>query len=92
MRVSVTQHVETDRVENVIQYNRRCYDSTGCVWVMKLRFRMAFQCRQFLDKNFKLYVTICSPRVEHVWKLENVISNTCSNILYIIYYILYEQM
>jgi hypothetical protein len=31
MRVSVTQHVETDRVENVIQYNRRCYDSTGCV-------------------------------------------------------------
>jgi len=36
-------------------------------------------CRQFLDKNLKQYLTICSPVVKHVWGLKEVNSNSQSD-------------
>jgi hypothetical protein len=49
------------------------------------------QHQQFLDKNFKQYLIICSPGVKHVWELKEVISNTYSN-MQVVIYILHEEM
>lgn len=35
--------------------------------------------RQLLDTKFKQFLLVCSPRVERVWELQEVVSNTCFN-------------
>jgi len=51
-----------------------------CWWewqcnIQAAALKLVIQYQQFLDMNFKKYLIICSPDIEHVWEV-NVISST----------------
>jgi len=63
----------------------RTRDKTGGVRVKQLPLKLGVRYRQFLNKNFKQYLIICSPSVKHVWELKGVISSTHSNMRKVIW-------
>jgi hypothetical protein len=56
------------------QYDWQCVSPEAAV-------ELPAQYQQFLDKNFKQYLIICSPGVMHISELKEVMYNTYSNML-----------
>jgi hypothetical protein len=53
--------------------------------------KIVAHCREFLEQNFKTYMIVCSG-VKHVSNLKEVIYNAYTNIIYKLYYGLYQEI